>query len=64
MKEIVGCKKVHNYNKDILKTIDGNKYDCIIAVDMVTQMITPLYDEAESKYLFETLCCKRTFMCI
>lgn len=50
MKEIVGCNKVHNYNKDILKTIDGNKYDCVIAVDMVTQMITPLYDEAESKY--------------
>lgn len=50
MKGYVGSQIVENHNEDILKVSDSNIYDCIVAVDMVTQMITPLYDEAEEEY--------------
>ena len=39
-----------NKNEDILSVCDERKYDCIIAVDIVTQFITNLYDNAEKDY--------------
>lgn len=50
MRAHVGSKVVENYNKDILKVTDNNRYNCIVAVDMVTQIITCLYDTAEKEY--------------
>lgn len=43
--------KVINRNADILQEKNlQEQFDCIIAVDIVTQFITNLYDEAESEY--------------
>ncbi len=50
-KEWMHSEKVINKNQDILTVEDLNeKFDCIIAVDIVTQIITNLYDEAEEQY--------------
>lgn len=50
LKKWTKSSRVYNVNADILKVKDDKKYDCIIAVDIVTQFITSLYDEAENDY--------------
>lgn len=47
----MGSKNVININRDILSENKiSEKFDCIIAVDIVTQFITNLYDTAENEY--------------
>lgn len=50
LKKWTNSSKCVNINDDILKVCDDREYDCIIAVDIVTQLITSLYDEAENDY--------------
>jgi len=37
-------------NEDVLSSRTEEKFDLIIGVDIVTQIIAPLYDMAEQKY--------------
>ncbi len=51
-KELAGSKCVKNINSDILKeTIERGRFDLVIGVDIVLQIISPLYDNAESDLL-------------
>lgn len=50
--EILSCKKVENVNLNFLEDrTKENIFDCIIMVDIVFQLITPLYDLAEEDLL-------------
>ena len=46
----MGSKCVTIRNEDVLSSRTEEKFDLIIGVDIVTQIIAPLYDMAEQKY--------------
>lgn len=46
----MGSKCVTIRNEDVLSSQTEEKFDLIIGVDIVTQIIAPLYDMAEQKY--------------
>ena len=51
-KEILKCKNIENINKNFLEDkIIKNSFDLIIMVDIVLQIISPLYDNAEAETL-------------
>lgn len=50
VKSYLNSKVVKNYNEDVLSSDDKNCYDLIVAVDLVTQFITCLYESAEEDY--------------
>lgn len=50
--EILSCKNVESRNCNFLEDIpSGGAYDCIVMVDIVLQVISPLYDLAEKDTL-------------
>lgn len=47
--QILSCNKVENINKNFLEVRPEKEiFDCIIMVDVVMQLISPLYDAAEN----------------
>lgn len=47
--QILSCNKVETINKNFLEANPGREiFDCIIMVDIVLQLISPLYDSAEN----------------
>lgn len=50
-KSYVKSQKVENINKNIFDVTPDEKFDLIIAVDIVLQLITPISDDAESKLM-------------
>lgn len=50
--KLLSCEKVENKNLNFLEdTTKENVFDCIIMVDIVWQLIAPLYDSAENDML-------------
>lgn len=54
-KKLMGCSLSQIVNQNFLEDRSKRKYDLIIAVDIVTQIISPLYDNAE-KDMFWWIC--------
>lgn len=49
-KEWIGSQRVTNRNEDVLSSRTDEMFDLIIGADIVTQIISPLFDTAEQEY--------------